>query len=116
MGMTTTAGPDGPDATTTGPVGPDSTTRSDDPVPTPSPNPDDPDVPTPSPSPKPRPHPSPSPSPRPSPTPSPKPLPPMHGGACRAAIGDLRPFLSIFKDGPLGVYKNLKANLLESDE
>merc|ERR1712048_342387 len=103
--MTTTPKPDGPDFTT---PNPDSTTRSDDPVPAPSPNhPDDP-------SPTPRPDPSPSPSPQPSPMP--KPFPPVHGGACRAAVGDLRPFLTIFKDGPLGVYKNVKANILESDE
>lgn len=120
--MSTTTDPDGPDVTTPSPDGPDSTTHPDDP--TPSPSPTDPDGPSPSPSPRPhpspspspRPRPSPSPSPRPSPTPSPKPLPPMHGGACRAAIGDLRPFLAIFKDGPLGVYKNLKVNLLEADE
>lgn len=104
---TTTLGPDGPDSTTT---------RSPDgPTPSPSPSPDGPS-PRPRPSPSPSPSPSPTPSPTPKPHPSPKPLPPIHGGACRAAIGDLRPFLGIFKDGPMGVYKNVKANLLEADE
>jgi len=58
--------------------------------------------------------PTPSPSPKPSPHPSP-PVP-VHRGACRAAIGDLKVFTEIFRDGPLGVPKHLKKNLLEADE
>merc|ERR1711862_291016 len=51
----------------------------------------------------------------PSPSPSPSPSP-AHKGACRAAVGELKPFLNIFKDGPSGVYKNLKKNILDGDD
>merc|ERR1712232_916737 len=63
---------------------------------------------------KPKPHPHPSPVP----TPSPHPQPEVEQGACLAAIGDLKPLLSVLHGarGPKGVLDNVKHNFLESDE
>lgn len=111
-------GPDGPDATSTmtpdGQDGPDATTTME---------PGAEETTTGAPGASRRRSPAPTPSAsrrRTSPAPQPSPAP-HHGdveqGACRDAIGDLKPFLSILKGvrGPMGVLDNVKDNFLEAD-